>query len=94
MENMNNEVVESVDEVLDNCVVVENPGQKNFGKTVGKVCLFTGIAAGIAALGYKFRDKIREKVISKLVKDGYTVVHPSDLSDNSVFETPIDESEN
>lgn len=63
------------EEVEENETVPAQAESNNVGKLA--VGLGLVVAGGIAALVYKNRDKLKQKRIAKLEKQGYTIIEPA-----------------
>lgn len=86
MENMNNEIIETTEEVelMDLCedeLVESGEGNGIVGKVALGIVLAVGTGIGIAVA--KNRDKIKAKLterrIAKLEKEGFYVVTPDEM---------------
>lgn len=70
MENVNNEVIQTAEEMAENYELAQT-SDGSFGKTFIGICL-AGIGVGIAAkIIYKNKDKICNWMVGKLAKAGY-----------------------
>lgn len=89
MENVNNEVIKTAEELVENYEVAEVKGG-SFGKTFIGVCL-VGIGVGIVAkVVHKNKDKIGNWLAKKLYNAGYKYYGPEGEQANKY---PVDDTD-